>query len=38
LYSDKDITDQNKTYTIAAINYSVSSSGPTMNLDIKECV
>jgi hypothetical protein len=38
LYSDKDITDQNKTYTVTSINYSVSNSGPTMSLEIKECV
>jgi hypothetical protein len=38
LYSDKNITDQNKAYTVTSINYSVSNSGPTMSLEIKECV
>jgi len=38
LYSDKNYTDQTKTYSIVSISHSISNSGPTMSLEIRECV
>lgn len=37
LYTDKYINDE-KSYTIVSINHSISNSGPTMNIELKECV
>ena len=36
-YSDKYLSDE-KTYTITSIDSSISNSGPTMNIELKECV
>lgn len=37
LYSAKYF-DDDKTYTITSINHSISNNGPTMNIELKECV
>jgi len=38
LYSDKEFTDENKTYTVSAISHSISNAGPNMQVSLKECV
>ena len=38
LYSDKEYTDENKTYTVSAISHSISNAGPNMQVSLKECV
>ena len=38
LYSDKLYNDSTKTYTISSISHNISNTGPTMNIEIKECV
>lgn len=38
LYSDKMYNDLTKTYTISSISHTISNSGPTMNIEIRECV
>jgi hypothetical protein len=38
LYSDKLYNDSTKTYTISSISHTISNSGPTMNIEIRECV
>lgn len=38
LYSDKNYTDQTKTYSIVSISHSISNGGPSMSLEIRECV
>jgi hypothetical protein len=38
LYSDKLYNDSTKTYTVSSISHTISNSGPTMNIEIRECV
>jgi hypothetical protein len=38
LYSDKLYNDSTKTYTISSISHTISNAGPTMNIEIRECV
>ena len=38
LYSDKLYNDSTKTYTISSISHTISNSGPTMSIEIRECV
>jgi hypothetical protein len=38
LYSDKLYNDSTKTYTISSISHSVSNAGPSMSIEIRECV
>ena len=38
LYSDKNYTSQTKTYSIVSISHSISNAGPSMSLQIRECV
>jgi hypothetical protein len=38
LYSDKLYNDSTKTYAISSISHTISNAGPTMNIEIRECV
>ena len=38
LYSDKLYNDENKTYSVVSISHGISGNGPTMNVEIRECV
>ena len=38
LYSDKLYNDSTKTYTITSISHTISNAGPSMNIEIRECV
>jgi hypothetical protein len=38
LYSDKLYNDENKTYSVVSISHGISGNGPTMSVEIRECV
>lgn len=38
VYSDKNYDDETKTYSIISISHGISNSGPSMSLEIRECV
>lgn len=38
LYDDKNYNDQTKTYSVVSISHSISNGGPSMSLEIRECV
>jgi hypothetical protein len=38
LYSDKLYNDSTKTYTISSISHNISNAGPSMSIEIRECV
>jgi len=38
LYSDKLYNDSTKTYTVSSISHTISNSGPSMSIEIRECI